>query len=322
MPTALVPFPANCVAEYLNKCGRVEVIWFPSFSSWGQPPPPSYPWLHVWTKTDVRPTESTEVVGPYNYPFADTLPDFVVNLLGQILNGLPWLTPRFCDFFASTTRAGLKGETGGKNLTDLWGKSKDLLLYIRSTTLRQTANGYAILMKKEQVQMAIFDLTSKYRSMLEEYQSRFQWPINGPIEIRISGLDDPSKMGGKAECPIISSVSVDPETTKHGWDVALWFDLLTVISPDNIPTVFQFYTEFETWLYSKFGPQVRAEWSKGWAFTADQGGWTNQEIFKKIRASFTVGRNNENTWKHEVDTLNKYDTDKLFFDPLLETLFQ
>ena len=57
--------PAASLGEYLNKAGRVEVIWFPSYSFFGASPP-SYPWLKVWTVTAEKPDASTMVTAPYN----------------------------------------------------------------------------------------------------------------------------------------------------------------------------------------------------------------------------------------------------------------
>jgi len=63
------------------------------------------------------------------------------------------------------------------------------------------------------------------------------------------------------------------------------------------------------------------EWSKGWAYTANQGPWTNTQFLEHIRQAFTVGRNDQNNLKFEVNTLKKYDKSNLFTNPLLEQLF-
>ena len=325
-PGASAAPPAGSVGDYLNASGRVEVIWFPALPLFGAQPPTSYPWLKVWTVTPGQPAGSTAVTEPYNYPFSDNLPSFVTDLLRQILNGAPWVTPYFSQTFAAITSAGLTGELGSPNLTDLWGPSKNTLLYIKDSTLRVTANGYAVLMKKGQVQQAVADFAEQFEAMLLAYQKKSLWPINSPLEIRVTGLDDPSKIvtpsGAPAASPVISSLSVDPVVGANGWDVACWFDVLTVIPAGDPQKAYQFYVELEDWFMDHFkdGFRVCPEWSKGWAYTTS-GAWTNASRIQDIRDTFTAGRASDDTWAWEVETLSKYDAANLFSNPFLATLF-
>lgn len=318
-PTGAAP-PPNSVGDYLNQSGRIEVIWFPVFPFLGYTPP-SYPWFKVWTVTPEQPSESRVVTSPYNYPFSDELPPEVTSILKSIVDGAPWLTPLFCSTSATISAAGL----GLYNATDLWGLSKNTLLYVKDSTLRVTANGYAVLMKKAQVQQAIADFTSQFTSMLASYQDDKLWPINSPLEIRVTALDDPSKIvlpSGQAQSPVISSLSVDPVVEQNGWDVAAWFDVLTVIPEGDPQQAFRFYTELESWFNSHFGEGYRVcpEWSKGWAYT-DAGAWTNDAIIQQIRDTFTTGRAADDNWAWEVQTLAKYDSANLFTNPFLSKLF-
>jgi hypothetical protein len=315
--------PANSVGAFLNQSGRVEVIWFPSFPVLGFPQK-SYPWLKVWTVEPQKPAPSRQVDSPYNYPFSDNLPTVVTDVLKAVVSGAPNLTPVFSATFSGFTAAALNGEFGFQNATDLWGPSKDTLLYVKDTTLRVTANGYAVLMKKAQVQQAVSDFADKFAAMLGEYQAKQLWPINSPLEIRVTGLDDPSKIGAAgAASPVISSLSVDPVVQQYGWDVAAWFDVLTVIPDGDPQKAWQFYTELEAWFGSHFGAgfRVMPEWSKGWAYTADRGPWTNATIIQGIRDTLTTGRAGDDTWAWEVATLDRYDGGGLFVNPFLSTLF-
>ncbi|HVZ20905.1 MAG TPA: cholesterol oxidase substrate-binding domain-containing protein [Vicinamibacterales bacterium] len=321
-PSGSTP-PAGSVGAYLNQSGRVEVIWFPSFPVFGFPPPTSYPWLKVWTVAKDKPAASTAVTAPYNYPFSDNLPSSVTGLIKQILGGAAWLTPIFSATFEAITSAGLKGDLGGSNVTDLWGPSKNTLLYIKDTTLRVTANGYAVLMKKAQVQQAVADFATKFSAMLAAYQARKLWPINSPLEIRVTALDDPSKIAVRsAASPVISSLSLDPVVVQNGWDVACWFDVLTVIPAGDPQKAYEFYTELEAWFTSHFasGFRVAPEWSKGWAYTA-AGAWTNPTVLQSIRDMFTTGRSADDTWAWQVQTLAGYDAANLFSNPFLDQLF-
>jgi len=322
-PTGSTP-PPNSVGEYLNEAGRVEVIWFPVFPGIL---PPSYPWLKVWTVAPDKPAASRLVAEPYNYPFSDNLPAAVTDILKAIVNGAPGLTPVFSWTFASITSAGLNGDLGSPNATDLWGASKNTLLYVKDTTLRVTANGYAVLMKKAQVQQAVADFTTQFSKMLADFQNNTLWPINSPLEIRVTALDEPSKIvapsGRTAMSPVISSLSVDPVVQENGWDVACWFDVLTVI-PDGDPQhAYEFYAQLESWFYSHFGNGFRVcpEWSKGWAYTIGEGAWVNTAVIQAIRDTFTTGRPADDTWSWEINTLAMYDSANLFSNPFLSQVF-
>jgi hypothetical protein len=321
--------PPDSVGYFLNQSGRVEVIWFPAFPIGKFPPLTSYPWLKVWSVMSEKPAASMLVTKPYNYPFSDTLSFSaqVSDLLKQILGGAAWLTPLFCFASAAVTSAGLNGELkNSPKATDLWGLSKNTLLYVQDSTLRVTANGYAVLMKKEQVQQAVADFTAQFSSMIATFQNNSLWPINSPIEIRVTALDDPSKLvasGSTPTSPVISSLSVDPVVQQNKWDVACWFDVLTLIPEGDPQQAYNFYAQLESWFFQHFadGFRVCPEWSKGWAYTKGEGPWTDAEVIKTIQATFTTGRAADDTWSWEVDTLAKYDSANLFSNPFLNQLF-
>ena len=325
-PTPTGPPPANSVGAFLNQSGRVEVIWFPPLPSTpGDQVPTTYPWLKVWTVTAQKPAPSTQVNGPYNYAFSDNLPPWISDLLKTITAIFPSLTPTFTSAMATFTAAAL--QAGG--LTDLWGPSKDLLLYVQDATLRVTANGYAVLMKKAQVQQAIADFTTEFVNMLVQFQNQSLYPINSPCEIRVTALDDPSLIvtptGSPAQSPVISSLSLDPVVQQNGWDVAVWFDILTalpLLNP-NAQQADNFYTQLEQWVVKRFGSGYRQmpEWSKGWAYTANNGPWTDATYIANVKQALTTGRATDATWAWEVSTLDKYDAGHLFTNPFLTSLF-
>ncbi len=309
--------PGRSVGSYLTQSGRVEVIWFPAFDT----SQPSYPWLKVWTVTPKKPTYATLATKPYNYPFSDNLPSFVTDLLRKMVSGVPSLTPSFSALVAKYTADQLYTSP------DIWGPSKNTLLYVRDTTLKVTANGYAVLMKRDQVQQAIADFAAQFTSMLMSFQSRNLWPINSPLEIRVTGLDDTEKIvtpsGNAPASPVISSLSVDHVVTQNGWDVACWFDILTIIPSGDPQKAYEFYTELETWFYSHFGSQFRTnvEWSKGWAYTSADGAWTDDAVLQRIRDTYTMGRPSDATWAWQVGKLQAYDSANLFTNPFLSKLF-
>ncbi len=89
------------------------------------------------------------------------------------------------------------------------------------------------------------------------------------------------------------------------------------------PGANNFYAQLEAWVQRHFGAGFRPmpEWSKGWAYTAAGGPWTNQPYIQNVRQAFTTGRGANDNWAYEVATLAKYDAGNLFFNPFLTQLF-
>ena len=208
---------------------------------------------------------------------------------------------------------------------DIWGPSKNTLFYVKDTTLRVTANGYAVLMRKADVQDAIAEFAEQFHKMLSDYQDKNEFPINAPLEIRVTDLDSPynvpSMVGNSPGRPVISSLATDKLTEQNGWDVALWLDVLTL---PGTKLSNQFFTELEAWFLGHFtGDKARVvpEWSKGWAYTPNAGPWSDPKFFQQLRETFTISRENDDNWEYEANTLDKYDRHNLFVSPLLQQLF-
>ena len=64
------------------------------------------------------------------------------------------------------------------------------------------------------------------------------------------------------------------------------------------------------------------EWSKGWAYTADKGPWTDAGFIRYVRNLLTAGREAGENWEYLLMTLAKYDKSRLFSSPLLDEVFQ
>jgi Cholesterol oxidase, substrate-binding/FAD binding domain len=305
--------PPRSLGEYLQNSGRVEAIWFPFSEN---------PWLKVWTAEAVQPAGSRKVDGPNNYPFSDNLPEAATGLIKLITQGAPWFTPTFGKLMYTITDFGLSSD----DARDLWGPSKNTLFYVKDTTLRVTANGYAVLMKKANVQNAVAAFARQFDKMLNDYAAANKYPINSPLEIRVTGLDSPDSVPAGISAspgrPVISSLSTDAETIANGWDVALWLDVLTL---PNTRYADEFYAELEEWFVANFNgtnARVVPEWSKGWAYTKDKGAWTNDTFMQQsIRKTFTDNRDAGDNWDYEVQTLSNFDKHKLFHTDLLDTLF-
>lgn len=293
-------------ASYLDSAGRIEAIWFPFTPN---------PWIKVWSVAPNKPLFARTVTSPYNYPFSDSTPQALVDLLAQILDGNPSAATQIGPLQFNVVASGLV-------LTfayDLWGWSKNLLLYVKPTTLRVTANGYAVLLNRSNVQRAVNEFVTFYQNRVAAYQAAGNYPMNGPVEIRVSGLDQAADIGlGSAGAGQLSALRPRPDHPE--WNVAVWFDILTV---PGTPTANQFYREIEQWMltnYSGSYAMVRPEWSKGWGYT-NTATWADPTVVSTtIPNAYRTGQPVGDNWDTARGALNQYDPYRLFTSPLLDQL--
>lgn len=311
-------------SKFLDQSGRVEAIWFP-FTD--------YPWLKVWSVTPRRPLTSRIAFHPFNFWFSDNLPKPLTDLIQKIvIQKSHYLTPAFGQMQLKIATLGLQGTifsgittilTHGLAATqtsDLWGPSKNTLLYVKPTTLRVTANGYAVLTSRENVQRVIADFCSEYQIRLKQYQRINRYPVNGPVEIRVTGLDHPDdSIIANAQTAALSAIKPCPDHPE--WDCAVWFDILTL---PGTPFAARFYAEIESWMTQHYQGDclVRPEWSKGWAYTYDKA-WDNVNYLEnELPKVHTYGQSNDLTIQSAGQVLKRYDPKGLFVSPFLEKIFK
>jgi FAD/FMN-containing dehydrogenase len=293
------------LASYVSSAGRVEAIWFPFTTT---------PWLKVWSRSPNKPLLSRQVNSPYNYSFSDNLPSSITNLVAEISAGDPSLAPTLGQTQIAVVGAGLIS-----TLTyDIWGWSKNLTLYVRPTTLRVTANGYAILTSRANVQRVVNEFTTYYSNKLTTYQNNGLYPMNGPVEIRVTGLDQASEVDvATAGTPQLSALRPRPD--QPTWDTAVWLDILTV---PGTPYADQFYAEVEAWVFANYTgyAAARPEWSKGWGYT-NSAAWSNTTMLgTTIPNALRAGQAAGDTWDTALQTLDAYDPYRIFSSPLLDAL--
>ena len=296
----------STLSSYLDSAGRVEAIWFPFTSN---------PWLKVWSISPSKPLLSLEVTSPYNYSFSDTVTTAEAQLVAQILSGDPASVTSFGPLQYDLVAAGLVVTF----TYDIWGWSKNLLLYVRPTTLRVTANGYAVLTSRANVQQVVNDFFTAHQGRVAAYQAAGNYPMNGPVEIRVTGLDNPADIG-------LSGVgtgqlsALRPRPDQSAWNVAVWFDILTI---PGTPTADQFYRETEQWMLSNYSgsyAMVRPEWSKGWAYTTTAA-WSDPTMLATtIPNTYRTGQAVGDNWDTALATLDTYDPHRVFASPLLNSL--
>ncbi|WP_206312969.1 cholesterol oxidase substrate-binding domain-containing protein [Streptomyces sp. JB150] len=129
-----------------------------------------------------------------------------------------------------------------------------------------TTNGYAVLVRRADVQWALAEFTRHCRRLLWEYRARGEYPVNGAVEVRVTGLDDPAWSGVPgARPPLLSPVG--PRADRPEWDTAVWLDILTL---PGTPRLHRFLRDVERFLWRTFDgtrAALRVDWSKGWAYT-------------------------------------------------------
>ncbi|BFV60812.1 cholesterol oxidase substrate-binding domain-containing protein [Kitasatospora sp. CMC57] len=320
-------------ADFVDRDGRAEAIWY-AFTS--------HPWLKTWRVTPAHPFAARTVTEPYNYPFSDNIPKPVAELAGQLLEGAWGLAPTFGQLQFLITKIGLTGDltdvllsTGllrslltGELIThlladglhsDLWGPSRALLQYVRPTTLRVTASGYAILTRRADLQWAVSEFAAYYQRLLTEYQQRGEYPVNGAVEIRVTGLDDPAACGVPgAQAPLLSALRPDP--ARPEWDTAVWVDVLSL---PGTPGLHRFCRELEQFLLRTFDGTragLRVEWSKGWAYTEDAA-WADPDVLGRAIPD-SLRTDGGPGWDEAVAVLDRHDPHRVFGNPLLDGLLR
>ena len=257
---------------------------------------------------------SREVDAPYNYVFADVIPETLSGLIKDILEGDVSVTPTFGQAELAIVAAGLLGTL----TADIWGWAKDLLLYVKPSTLRVTANGYAVLTNRASIQQVIYDFITFYENQVAAYQAEGNYPMNGPVEIRVTGLDVPGDV--KIASPTTPQLSaLRPRPDQPDWNVAVWFDILTM---PGTPYSDQFYRDVEQWMFTHYVGSyaaVRPEWSKGWAYT-DSAAWSDPTMLSAtIPNAINAGQPVGDNWNAALATLDTYDPHKVFSNAFLSS---
>lgn len=297
---------AQAFQSFLQATGRVEAIWFP-FTA--------VPWLKVWSLAPEAPACARRLTGPYPYTFANTITPQQSAFVSSVFAHNLGCTPLFQNLEMAAAGSGLLLT----DTLDVWGPARYSTLYVRPSTLRLAENGYAVLTRRDRVQGVIHDYCSAYTDLLRSYEARGSYPMNGPLEIRVSGLNGASEVAlpGALE-PQLSALRPQPG---QDWDCAVWLDALTL---PGTPEADRFCAELEAWIFGHYtAPQagVRVEWAKGWGYTP-AGAWTNDAILGQgIPASLTRGQGPGDGWAAAARTLDTYDPQRIFGNDFLDGLF-
>ena len=297
---------SNSLASYADGAGRVEAIWFPFTAT---------PWLKVWSIAPAKPALSIAVSSPYNYSFTNSVTTAENQFFDQVAAGDTSGTPSFEGTAMALVDTGLVS-TG---TWDIWSQWQNVLLYVKPTTIRIVEAGFAVITSRANIQQVVSDFYAQYTSRLNYYAGLGEYPMNGPVEIRVTGLDHPADaLATGAQSPILSSVRPRPD--HPDWDVAVWLDMGTLPVTAGFS---QFYADMESWIWSHYTGSyatVRPEWSKAWACTAS-GPWTSTPLLATtIPAAVSAGQASGDGWAAAVSIMTGYDPGKVFSNPFLDTL--
>jgi FAD/FMN-containing dehydrogenase len=285
---------------WVEDSGRVEAIWFP-FTA--------VPWLKVWSPAPERPWLSVPLSAPYAYTFTNWVTPDQAGFIDRLVTGDVSDTPVFQNLEMAAVGSGLI-LTG---TWDIWGPSRFSTLYVKPTTLRLAENGYAVLTRRNNIQRVVSEYCAAYKDLILQYQGRGQYPMNGPVEIRVTGLNQAGEvlLPGALE-PQLSALS--PRHDQPDWDCAVWLDALTFPGTPGADT---FKTELEAWILGNYTGDyagVRAEWSKGWGYTG-RGAWTSAGFLETtLPDSFGAG------WNAALAAMDRYDPARIFSNPFLDRL--
>lgn len=354
-PTAAVPVPPGSCQELLNATGRLEIIYFP-YLPFNEDYPWVHTWERCDTKpadsvqitkpnpypfmSDLPPMITSLYNMMMGYPtdkaqLISEVRAFEKSVSGSDVAGVATIlallatlvtlltgaldTKRMTKIVMRIQQFITRSNFSPKHeprINDIWGTSGNTLMYVTSNTLRGTANGYAVLMNRKDVQRGIQFFTTAVKSILDEMASRGLFPVNAGMEIRITGLDRPDSTGlPGADVPHLSAISWSPQCDEHGWDVALWLDALSLPQSKGLN---EFYTKLEEQLtgYRYFQPPyglLRPEYSKGWAYTLD-GPHNNYDFLSFARRQLPH-------FEKARAILEKYDAKRIFSCAFLQEVF-
>lgn len=298
-----VPGPRT-FSHFLKQSGRVEAIIFPFTKR---------PWLKVWTIAPVKPILSRHVTSPYNYPITENIPERVNALMRHIAEGNSGLTAKLGEIELAVVEKNLL--TTASN--DIWGLSKNLLLYVKPSTLKLSESGYAVITTRANVQKVLNTFHNYFKKLVDSYKQDGNYPINGPVVIRTTSLDKPDVVTNSdpPAFSVIHPVHGHPE-----YDTVMW---INVLSMPGSPNVFEAMSQLESFMWNEYEgtyASIRPEWSKGWAYTKESA-WSNTDVYRNSVPS-TFLNNKDSQWNWAVRILNKYDPNRIFTNAFLDELLQ
>lgn len=293
---------ARSLQAWVEATGRVEVTWWPFTDT---------PWLRVWSEAPVRPGTALALTEPYPFTFANWLSREASDDVGARLRA----SPGKARSFSTLSLAGVKTGLAVTGTSDVWGPSRFTTLHVRPSTMRYHVSGHVIHCRALDVQRVVSELAHAFSELLEAYAAKGLYPVNGPLDLRFSGLDHPE--GGGREALLSPLRPGRPQ-----WDTAVWVELMTM---PGTPGWGRFFGELEAWMMGNYQgdyASVRMEWSKGWAYTP-AGPWTGDTVLSgHVPGTYTSGYGPGMTWECAAEGLHDLDPHGVYGNAFLDRLFR
>jgi len=276
---------AGSIAATVQEHGRVQALWFPFTKT---------PVVQHFTEEPYVP--GPRVTEPLTVRLSPNLPTAFTDVFTKTLAHLPWLTP--------LVERQVLAEMRHLSPPDRqWhGTSGNMLLYVQAETMRVVSLAYAVHVKREHVQQAVHALAMQYDQMLHDYAKAGHDPINSCLEMRVTDVDRTEDLGVPDAVPALLS----PALPMNGSERVIWFDLVTT---PGMPLAWQFYAEFERWLWQRFPGSLSPEWSKAWA-VSEAGPWTDEVVLERVRERI----------RPLVQIWDRLDAARVYGSPLLDLL--
>lgn len=291
---------AESVQTFVETYGRVEVLYFPYTNN---------AWVKTWKQ--VPAFTQNPVTSPYPLKFANDITQPLSDIVQGLFRDFKDATPLLMGVFLDISRTAPHGKEGYV----MSGLAKDLLLYVETNTLRITCVGYAIQIKRADIQKTVNTFFNYFNPHLKVFNQTFGfYPVNAPVEIRFTGLDDPALLNiPGAEPPLLSAAS--PMSGDPDVDTVFWIDILSMPLTAGMA---QFFIDLETFIHVTWPGAARPEWSKGWAFSTANIAWdpTSVVITKRIPDAYSYN----NAMARAQQTLDSYDQGSIYYSPLLQKL--
>ncbi|MCO4769626.1 MAG: trypsin-like peptidase domain-containing protein [Deltaproteobacteria bacterium] len=287
------------LSSLLDTTARVDVRWYPGTTR---------PWVRTWARIAERALGRTR--RPYAYRSSQDV--------------TPWAESALRDHAAQGTSTSVTESqldlTRAMEPEDLvrHGLSKNLLLRDGQVTVHTERHGLVVLCPRSEVQAVVHAITAQYSAQLASFAADHgAHPMNGPLTLGVTGLDEPADLGGSdARPPALSPVRPIPDAPEV--DTAVW---VRADSVGGTPYQDAFLAELETFAWTTFPGRVRPDWSGLFAVDSDEGPWGHGgRLNRDILTAYP--QNDAGMGLRQVgQALAGWDEDGVFAAPLHQRLF-
>jgi len=295
------------ISKFVETYGRVTL---------NNLPPSDLFWAQTIHNQPIKPPKSRRALWPLSVNQGAVIP--FTKSADNLLHSATSNIPHFGRIFSVVGTALVTLVARLTRSIDIWGPSKNHFIYGRSDIPRGTANSFIIVTSRNNLQFVAHTMRRHFNGLWKEYLGNNEYPTPGILDFRVTGLDDPRfiQVPG-AESPSFSPLS--PVPGYPDFDIAIWMD---TSGYTDTPRLYEFLVRLQSLLYrdlhGRYGI-IRAEWSKGWAFTQD-GAWRNSTILQHYARTFSSSDQLQE-WNWAVRTLQKHDPFNIFSNSFLDELF-